>query len=130
MNPTDIPTLDAETVEAMKKIEIEAKNNEAFFTQRTYLDTGETVGDNPFWMLKLVEDDSPIDREEGYTYYYAIKNLEDIPTEKLSDDEIDTIELNRAEVDETGEARFKITEMHEFDNLDGLFAFCHEGDDE
>lgn len=122
----NIPTLDAETTMAMKKIQVEAENNRAFFNKRTYLDTGEVVGDDEFWSLKIIEKDAPFEREQGFTFFFAIKNLEDIPTEEMVESEIESIHLDKVEPDETGDARFKITEMNEFDSLDKLFEFCHD----
>lgn len=129
MTRTDIPQLDPDLITDVKRVQVEANNNKAFFTERTYLDTGETVGDNEFWSLKIIEEYAPFDRDEGLTWYFAIKNLEDIPTEDMVDGEIDTIHLDRAEPDETGEARFVITESYDFNSLDELFAFCHSDED-
>lgn len=126
----NIPTLDEETTTAIRKLEAERQNNEAFFNERTYIDTGETVGDKAFWSVKIISMDSPFERAQGYTFYFAVDNLEDFPMDALDDREISEIHLDRAVPDDEGDARFKIIETNDFMFLDELEDYISEVDNE
>lgn len=115
-------------VEETQKIIAEGKNHRQFFNNRTYHDTGEPVGSDTHWILQIIEDEAPMDREENYKFYYVYQSPTNIETADI-DDPDDSFEYRLDRVyalEPEDDHQWCIDEKNDFDSLDELFTFTQE----
>ena len=124
------------TQDQMEELKAEGQNHAQFFKNKTFRDTGETVGHQTHWAIAFYYDGRVVEemdeRDEPIRYYYAFESPANIDTSSMrNQDKIDKVMLDKAEpvVEEEVGRTFEITESHTFDSddpLTELFEFVQD----